>query len=464
MRRKKYSLKTRMLFMMTSLILAVFLLILAVFNLLISNYIETNATSVLTESRRERLPPDRLTSEPQEKERKIPQTPAGSAERLFVTKSYEVLLPDYYPEPDENSPLFDFIQTVEAGKIDLESNEILKVETEEGLYYYTAVNNRAIEEGYEVYFINMTNLYSFEKNLSTMLLLIMSFALLLTVGVTYIISKSIAGPVKVLSEFAKRIGDGEYGILQEDFRDEEVHELKNAMNESSEKLKKYDEEQRVFFQNASHELRTPLQVIKTNAEALEYGLITREKAVPVIKQEVDNLGELVEDIIVLSRLDARSRDIIYERMDLRETLSYTLERFSAILMEKNLKVNYDFQDEPVWFTYEEKSMERAFQNLIANAVRYALTTITVGCRASEGRIIIKISNDGQGIHEEDIPRIFDRFYKGEKGNHGIGLSIVKSIISSYEGRIEVSTSNHGTSFTLFLPSRRNEAQQDQIKK
>lgn len=457
MDKKKISLKTRMLVMMTSLILIVFTLILVFFNVLISSYIESNATEVLSQSRDSIQIPVRNEDFNTDKMPKSPQTPAGSAERLFVTEDYEVLTPDFYPVLSENSPLYDFTEAVEDRQIDLGSTEILKLETEEGLYYYTVVRSQEMDGRYQVNFINMSNLYSFEKDLIRRLLLVMSGALLLTVALTYIISSRIAGPVKTLSTFAKRIGDGDYGILEQDFHDREVHELKNSMNESSRKLKEYDENQRVFFQNASHELRTPLQIIKSNAEALEYDLISKEKAVKVIENEVDSLGELVEDIMILSRLDARSQDTKSETGDLRETLSYTMERFTALVDEKGIQVEYDFQKDPVYLSYDEKTMERALKNLVDNAVRYAQKRINISLKEAEGRIVLKVTDDGPGISEEDRPRIFDRFYKGAKGHHGIGLSIVKSIINAYEGRIEVSTGSSGTTFTIFFPASSKKA-------
>lgn len=453
--KKKHSLKIRMLLMVTSLILAVFIMIILLFKVLISQYIENNANEVLSQSRGFLTDKERDDGEtmPEKPGSKPKTTPSGDAEVLLVSRDYEILMTGFFPqEMNENSNLYDFTQSVQEKKIILDSDDILKLQTDLGLYYYTSVENPGSQGEYLVFFINMTNLYSFEKNLSNTLLLIMLMALIITIVMTYIISSRISGPVKELSEFAKRIGDGNYKTLDKDFKDLEVHELKMSMNETSEKLMAYDTEQRVFFQNASHELRTPLQIIRTNAEGMEYNLIPKEKAALVIKKEADKLGELVEDIIVLSRLEARSRDMVHTRSDLRETLSYTMERFNTLLSEKSIKVEYDFQDTPVFFNYDERSMERAFQNLVSNATRYTRGIIRITCREVEKRIVIKVSDNGPGISEKDLPKIFDRFYKGEKGVHGIGLSIVKSIITSYKGRIEVSTSKEGTTFTIFLPT------------
>lgn len=104
-----------------------------------------------------------------------------------MTENYEVLVPDFYPEVTESSPLFEVKTAVEKGEISLEEGGVKRLTAEEGLYYYTVVKSRSLTgmDLYEVHFINMSNLYDFEKNLSQMLLLIMSVSLLLTVILGY---------------------------------------------------------------------------------------------------------------------------------------------------------------------------------------------------------------------------------------------------------------------------------------
>ena len=446
----KRSLKTRLLLMVASLLLAIFGAILLLFNVLISQYIETNAEEVLTQSR-SFLPSSSRDGNPLDRAPRV-QTAAGVAERIMVSSDYRILSPDFYEQADENSSLYDFSQAVLQRKIDLNTAQILKLETGQGLYYYTSIANSSPSGGYLVFFISMSNLYKFEQNLSQMLMFILLPALALSLILTWLIATRIANPVRELGLFARRIGEGDYKPLDKEFSDREVEELKIAMNETSDKLQTYDTEQKVFFQNASHELRTPLQIIKTNAEAMEYQLVSPEKAARIIKTEVDGLGELVEDILILSRLDTKSREIVREEGDLRETLSYTAGRFHSVLIEKGLTVQYDFENEPVLFRYDERSMQRAFQNLLSNAVRYAKTAIRITCRTGDHRILIRISDDGPGISSTDLPKIFDRFYKGQNGGHGIGLSIVKSIITSYGGRVDVTTGPEGTDFTVILPA------------
>lgn len=123
----------------------------------------------------------------------------------------------------------------------------------------------------------------------------------------------------------------------------------------------------------------------------------------------------------------------------------------SLLLEKGLTIRYDFPKEPVYFIYEEKTLERAFENLLSNAVRYAKHEITLAVSKAEGRIFIRVEDDGEGMAEETRKKLFDRFYKGKDGQHGIGLSIVRSVISAYEGRIDVKSGKDGTVFIVILP-------------
>lgn len=454
MAKKRLSIKFRLLLMVASLVLLVFVMVSIAFNVLISQYIENNATEVLSQSRGFTADIPRMGQEPgsnPSREERPERTPTGKAEVVILSSEYEVLAPGNFPSGfRDNTDIQDFTDAVRDQAVELDLNVIDRLETESGLFYYTSIASRTAADAYIVYFINMSDLYAFEKSLTGILWIIMLIAMVVTLLITYLIASRISGPVKDLSNFAKRIGEGDYARMDEEFKDLELHELKTSMNETTRKLEAYDTEQRVFFQNVSHELRTPLQIIKNNAEGIEYDLLDRVKASKDIKDETDKLGELVEDIIYLSRLEARSKDMVYTENDLRETLSYTLERNTSLFKSREIQIVYDFQDTPVLFEYDEKSIERAFQNLISNAIRYTRDRILVTCRNLDGRIVVAVEDNGEGIRKEDLPRIFDRFYKGENGVHGIGLSIVKSIITSYGGRIEVRTGPEGTAFTVFL--------------
>jgi len=441
-RMRKISIRFRLLFMFVSLLLLIFLSVLLTFNGLISNYIENNAKQLLSHSRMAIQAP---------RGERPPAKPTGSTEMVLITADYTLATPyPFMPNFREDDEQSTFLNTLKAQKASLTTTEIERIQNESGLYYYS-VAGPDIQGHYVVFYINMTDLYKFERNLNHILMVVLALALLATLGITYWMATGITEPIRQLSSFAKRIGEGNYQLMTNDFKDSELDDLKSSMNETAIKLKEFDAEQHTFFQNASHELRTPLQIIKTNAEGIEHGVLETASAAALIRHETDRLGELVEDMIYLSRLESRSSDMICTENDLRETLSYTVERYNALFKSKGVRVQYDFDDNPVLFTYEERSLERAFQNLISNALRHTTDLITVTCKQLEQRMIISVADNGPGIKAADLPKIFDRFYKGENGVHGIGLSIVKAVVTHYGGRIEVTTSAKGSTFTIFFP-------------
>lgn len=452
MRNRRFSIKHRLLFILLTLILGVFVIISLSFNLLISNYIESNATELLSQSRNlvEGDYNENLMQDKHEKINNRQNTPMGKAEMLIINKDYTLLWDNYLPPSFNINDASDFLDSLTAQDVHLGNNRIEKLQSQSTLYYFTSIADSNHTGAYIVFYINMTELNSFKENLGLILFVIMVIALGITIGITYFISSRILGPIEKLSNFAKRIGEGNYGNINDDFLDLELHQLKTSLNETSHKLKQYDSEQRAFFQNASHELRTPLQIIKTNAEGIYHNILNKDNASILIMDETDKLGELVEDIIYISRLESRSNDMNYTLNDLRETLSYTVQRHFSLIKNKNIEINFDFDTNPVMYLYEEKSMERAFMNLISNALRYAHRDITLRCKLFDKRILISIENDGPMIDQGEISKIFDRFYKGNKGNHGIGLSIVKSVIQSYNGRIEVTSSESKTVFTIIF--------------
>lgn len=467
MRASKKSLKIRLLTTVTLLLAAVFAFIYLAFNFFFTQYIETTADSLLAEARQnyierpfdgdKKLEPElaasdaTIVNDPRDKNKEPHTAFASSVQKTIISEEFEILFPQIQDTGfSEDDSLTNFVSGLESSDIRLALTADGKLESKDNLYYYSIAPNVEEEGTYAVFYLNMSDLYIFEQNLNQILLIIMLIGLVTIATITYLLVSRITKPLQTLALFAKEIGEGNYQTIDEEFIDLELHELKTAMNETTKKLKLYDADQRTFFQNASHELRTPLQIIKTNAEGIEVGIIDDKKGALAIKNEADKLGTLVEDILYLSRLETRSSDRLSSLNDIRETLAYTAERYASVSDQKNLHVLFDFQKDPVLFNYDERDFERAFQNLISNALRYAKGVIRLGCRVIDNRIMITIYNDGESISKADLPHIFDRFYKGTKGVHGIGLSIVQSIVQTYGGRIEVMSSEKGTTFTIIL--------------
>ena len=168
----------------------------------------------------------------------------------------------------------------------------------------------------------------------------------------------------------------------------------------------------------------------------------------VILEESDRLTDMVEDLLYLSKMDNITKDYSLVESDMREILSNCTLKQKPTAIKNSISFKYEFDDNPVILKCDEKSIYRGFLNIIDNALRYAKSDIILGCKKEDNKIVIFIENDGDKIPEKDLNHIFDRFYKGSKGKHGIGLSIVKSIINKHKGKIYVENNDVGVRFTI----------------
>jgi len=464
---RKISIRTRILVMVLSLIAAIFLMVLAVFNLLVGEYIKNSVNEQLQYARQlvddrslpPKSPPGGQPPPAPENDffpdmRRLPGGPMDKAETIVVSDNYELIFPnssmDFIRKFDEIQAL---AAQLKQERINLQSNEIARINASEREYYFVSAEispNPFDAVSYLIYYIDMTAIKSFADRINMVLLAVMGIAGFLAAAIATFLSGLIAKPVRELTRFAVQIGGGDFSGNSFNYSDIELAELAESMNKAAAQLDAYDKGQKQFFQNVSHELRTPLQAIKSNAEGIKHGILGSEKSSRVIISETDRLSEMVEDLLYLSRMDSITKDSKPGECDLRELLSNCAERQRSLAAGRNVQFIFEFDDMPVNMRCDEKHMSRAFYNLISNAIRYAKTRIILACRRAEGRITITVADDGDGISTEDLPHIFDRFYKGTGGKYGIGLSIVKSVILQHNGKIEARNTGWGTLFTIIF--------------
>jgi signal transduction histidine kinase len=225
-----------------------------------------------------------------------------------------------------------------------------------------------------------------------------------------------------------------------------------TLNKAAKQLGIYDSEQKSFFQNVSHELRTPLMSIKCYAEGISVGLMEPKSASNTILQETDRLTEMVSDLLYISKVDNVTSTYKKTKVDLSIIIRRCAEQQSIIAEAKQLRLSFNSLESDVYFDCVEELIIRAVNNLISNAIRYASSEIILSCHKKNNQIIIRVSDDGPGIETENLLRIFERFYKGSGGNHGIGLSLVKSIVEQHNGNVRAENSKKGGAvFTIVLP-------------
>ena len=218
-------------------------------------------------------------------------------------------------------------------------------------------------------------------------------------------------------------------------------------------IEKEAERKQTFFQNASHELKTPLMAIQGYAEGIQAGVMDTGGAADVILEESDRMTELVEELLDISKIDMGRQRLTLSETDIRELL-YDGIRAVEPIAAGGITIVPDFPEEPVMVSCDDTQLRRAVTNILSNGVRYARSELRLTCRADKRHVTIRIQDDGDGIAEEDLPHIFDRFYMGRSGKSGIGLALTKEIIHLHKGTIRAYNGDGGAVFEISIPVSR----------
>lgn len=219
-------------------------------------------------------------------------------------------------------------------------------------------------------------------------------------------------------------------------------------------IEKEAERQQTFFQNASHELKTPLMAIQGYAEGIQTGVMDTDSAAEVILAESDRMTELVEELLDISKIDMGRQPLTLSETDIRELLYDGIRAVEPAAAASGITIAPDFPEEPIMVKCDDTQMRRAVTNILTNGVRYARSELRLTCRAYRRQVTIQIQDDGDGIAEEDLPHIFDRFYMGRSGKTGIGLALTKEIIHLHKGTIRAYNGDAGAVFEISIPVSR----------
>ena len=219
-------------------------------------------------------------------------------------------------------------------------------------------------------------------------------------------------------------------------------------------IEKEAERQQTFFQNASHELKTPLMAIQGYAEGIQAGVMDTASAAEVILAESDRMTELVDELLDISKIDMGRQPLTLSEMDVRELLYDSIRAVEPAAAAGGIAIVPDFPEEPVMVSCDDTRLRRAVTNILSNGVRYARSELRLTCRADKRHVTIRIQDDGDGIAEEDLPHIFDRFYMGKSGKSGIGLALTKEIIHLHKGTIRAYNRDTGAVFEISFPVSR----------
>lgn len=238
---------------------------------------------------------------------------------------------------------------------------------------------------------------------------------------------------------------------------DELKELSNSIEDMVRNIKEYDLGQKTFLQNASHELRTPLMSIRGYMEGISDGVFDYDKISPEITAQIVRLEKIVEQILYLSKIET-AHVMDFEKIKISDLYSEVESRVRGLLREngKELEIK-PYEDADI--SVDGDNFATAITNIISNCSRYSKEKIVLETVSDRKTLLIKIYDDGPGILPDELPHIFERFYRGKAGKHGLGLSITKAIVQSHGGNVEAKNRTEngkitGAEFTISLPLKK----------
>ncbi|PYZ94104.1 two-component sensor histidine kinase [Salipaludibacillus keqinensis] len=287
---------------------------------------------------------------------------------------------------------------------------------------------------------------------------IMLFASLMSLVPAFWLKHYLKQPLTSLGNHFEQIAERNW---QEPFHwegDEDFEKLSNQFESMRQNLIKFDSAQKTFIQHASHELKTPIMVVKSYAQSVKDGILPKdnmEQTMDVIIEESNRMEKRVKDMLYYTKLDSLKET----PMDMVDfpfgSIAYHVEeRFRLARDDVKISVKGD----QTMFYGDKEQMSVLLENLVENALRYAIHTIDMEAEEIEGDYVcLHVKNDGENIPEDELDHLFIPFRKGNKGQFGLGLAIVKRICELHGGYPKVKNTETGVTFTMMIPKVNKQA-------
>lgn len=308
--------------------------------------------------------------------------------------------------------------------------------------------------------------------LATVLLL---FASGIAMSLGLFLSTALTDRIRLVERAAQSVSRGRLDVRIEPQGKDEMARLARSFNEMTARLQAAERKQqeaekmrRDLIAWVSHDLQTPLASVRAVIEALADGVVddpqTSQRYLATAQKEIRELSALIDDLFQMSQLEAGGLALAYERASLSDLLSDTLESFSALAAQKQIELSGEPGPGLEAVEMDARLIGRALNNLIGNALRHTPPGgwVRVAAGKGEAGVWVEVSDSGEGIAREDLPHIFERFYRGEKsrsratGGAGLGLAIAQGIIAAHGGEIHVESGpGMGAKFSFTLPGRKS---------
>ncbi|QMV43040.1 sensor histidine kinase [Cohnella cholangitidis] len=290
---------------------------------------------------------------------------------------------------------------------------------------------------------------------------------------TYLVSRSIIRPLKVLQRATEEIKEGNLDHVVKSRSKDEIGKLSVAFEEMRKKLKEsielqlqYEENRKELVSNISHDLKTPVTAIKGYVEGIMDGVTDSpdklDKYVRTIYSKAVDMDRMIEELFLISKLELGRLPFHFERVDLGEYLRDCAHELVVDMEKRGIKLELnDLPETAVLIQADREKLKRVLMNILENAMKYmdkADGKVGMNVSVQEGKALIRISDNGQGIEAAALPHIFDRFYRADPsrnsstGGSGLGLSIARQIVEEHGGRIWAdSEAGKGTTVCISIP-------------
>lgn len=397
-----------------------------------------------------------------------------------------------YSSQREGDMLLDRIQEGFIGNKNIKKKDILYKSDNYTIILHNTQQNSSFIEGFgycsdnQTIVIMSTPVAGLKEsvNISNKFLIYVAvIGFIITVILTFLITKMITSPILQLAEISNKMGKLDFTARYMGKRSDEIQTLGQNMNYMSDRLKKaisklqeanevlkedikrkeaIDEMRKDFIANVSHELKTPIALIQGYAEGLNEGLCEDEESrkyyTEVIMDESEKMNKMVKQLLTLSSLESGNSILHKENFNMTSLTEGVLSSISILIGEKNVKVDFDTSRD-VFLYADEFKIEEVVTNYISNAIHHVNDkgTIKIDVSEDESNVYFSVYNTGNQIPEKDLANVWEKFFKVDKahsrsyGGSGIGLSIVKAIVEAHGGAVKVVNKSDGVEFGFKIP-------------
>lgn len=318
---------------------------------------------------------------------------------------------------------------------------------------------------------NKDTVSELNEQLFMIILEALGIGLLISAFFGLLLAKTMISPIQNLTEAASKVAAGDFSDKLENEAKDEIGVLTRTFNDMATRLEttlseltKSEQMRREFVANVSHELRTPITSIRSYAETMEddedMPMETRIRFLNVILNESDRMAKIVGDLLTLSRFDAGSIEFSFEEFSFEKSVTDVHNAMAMEASARGHEFSLKMTDDIPRIIGDRARLEQVIINMVSNAIKYTKEggniKITVGSRG--GEVWCTVADNGIGIPEADVDRIFERFYRVDKarsresGGTGLGLSIANEIVQRHGGRLKVtSKEKKGTRISMYLP-------------